>query len=93
MTLDMRSPAVTQVTATATYRDGYWLVCLAGAPEISVRVSRLRDVDTAMSQALRVDLGRENVDARVHIRWYDADYEEPVSLSRGSRVEACDHRG
>jgi hypothetical protein len=62
----------TQVTATALASEGWWLVCLAGAPEISVQVRRLAEVDAAMSKVLAVDLRRDEVDARVHIRWYDA---------------------
>ncbi|WP_151082596.1 hypothetical protein [Nocardioides cynanchi] len=75
MIVEMQLPAVTQVTATAIYSDGCWLVCLAGSPEIHIRVPHLRDVDTAMSQALRCDLGREDVNASVYIRWYDANYD------------------
>jgi hypothetical protein len=61
-----------RVTATAVASDGWWLVCLAGAPEINVRVRRLVDVDAAMGKVLASDLRRDEVDVRVHIRWYDA---------------------
>jgi hypothetical protein len=66
------APHRTLVTATALVSDGRWLVRLAGAPEISVQVPRLADVDAAMSEALARDLGRDRIDARVHIRWFDA---------------------
>jgi hypothetical protein len=62
----------TQVSATAVASQGRWLICLVGAPEISVEVRRLADVDRAMAEILARDLGRARVDARVHIRWYDA---------------------
>jgi hypothetical protein len=62
----------TQVSATAVMSQGWWLVCLVGAPEISVRVRRLVDLDSAMATVLARDLGRDHMDARVHIRWYDA---------------------
>ncbi|WP_151082574.1 hypothetical protein [Nocardioides cynanchi] len=75
MTVELQPPGITQVTATAIYTEGCWLVRLADAPEIRIHVAHLRDVDTAMSRAMRCDLGRDDVDARVHIRWYDANYE------------------
>jgi hypothetical protein len=65
---------LTQVTASAVVSDGW---CLAGASEINVRVRRLSEVDAAMSKVLGRDLGRDDVDARVHIRWYDAQQTLP----------------
>jgi hypothetical protein len=48
----------TQVSATAVASQGRWLICLVGAPEISVELRRLADVDRAMAEILARDLGR-----------------------------------
>jgi hypothetical protein len=70
-------PDSIQVTATALATGGRWLVSLVGASEINVQVRHLADVDAHMSDVLARDLGRERVDAHVHIRWYDASRSLP----------------
>jgi hypothetical protein len=63
---------VVRVTATAVWSQGWWTIRLVGAPEINAQVRHLAQVHAAIGAALAPALGRDDVDARVHIRWYDA---------------------
>jgi hypothetical protein len=74
-----------RLTAKAVWNGGRWCVSLVGSPDISVTVPRLTLVDAAMSRVLERVLGHEQIDAVVHIRWYDASYgSNPANPSRVS---------
>jgi hypothetical protein len=68
---DVAAPDFVQVSATALWSAGWWRVSLVGSEDISVKVRRLVTVDKAMSRALGRALERDQIDVRVHIRWFD----------------------